>query len=68
MIALVAAACARAGGDAPIPAPAAAALRSVAQVLNIHWIGDALAAPAGIICPRSAACPRTPRRCAPGRA
>jgi transcriptional regulator with XRE-family HTH domain len=68
MIALVATACARAGGDAPIPAPAAAALRSVAQVLNIHWIGDALAAPAGIICPRSAACPRTPRRCAPGRA
>jgi hypothetical protein len=60
-------ACRRAGGDAPIPQAASAALHSVAQVLNIHWIGDALAAPAGVICPRSGACPRTPRRCGAGR-
>jgi len=36
-------------------------------VLNIHWIGDALATPAGIICPRSGGCPRAPRRCAASR-
>jgi len=67
IIAEVALACARGGGDAPIPATAVAALRTVAQVLNIHWIGDALDMPAGIICPRSGSCPRTPRRCAAGR-
>ena len=67
LVAQVAAACARGGGDAPIPAVAADALRSVSQVLNIHWILDALATPAGIICPRSGACPRAPRRCGAGR-
>jgi transcriptional regulator with XRE-family HTH domain len=61
-------ACRRGGGDAPIPRAADAALRSVSQVLNIHWIEDALAAPAGVICPRSGACPRAPRRCGAGRA
>jgi transcriptional regulator with XRE-family HTH domain len=66
IIAEVAHACARGGGDAPIPAVPVAALRTVAQVLNIHWIRDALATPAGIICPRSGSCPRTPRRCAAG--
>jgi transcriptional regulator with XRE-family HTH domain len=64
----VAAACQRGGGDAPIPAPAAEALRAVSRVLNIHWIADALESPAGVICPRSGACPRTPRRCSAGRA
>jgi transcriptional regulator with XRE-family HTH domain len=67
LAATVSEACRRAGGDAPIPQAASAALHSVAQVLNIHWIGDALAAPAGVICPRSGACPRTPRRCGAGR-
>jgi hypothetical protein len=67
IIAEVALACARGGGDAPIPAAPVAALRTVAQVLNIHWIGDALATPAGIICPRIGSCPRTPRRCAASR-
>jgi transcriptional regulator with XRE-family HTH domain len=60
-------ACRRGGGDAPLPQAADAALRSVSQVLNIHWIEDALATPAGVICPRSGACPRTPRRCGAGR-
>ena len=63
----VAEACRRGGGDAPIPAAATAALQTVSSVLNIHWVHDALASPAGIICPRSGGCPRTPRRCAPGR-
>lgn len=63
----VAEACRRTGGDAPIPAAARAALLSVSKVLNIHWIEDALATPAGVICPRSGACPRSPRRCAAAR-
>jgi transcriptional regulator with XRE-family HTH domain len=63
----VAEACRRSGGDAPLPAPARAALLSVSKVLNIHWIEDALGAPAGVICPRSGACPRSPRRCAAAR-
>jgi transcriptional regulator with XRE-family HTH domain len=49
-------------GEARIPKTAAHALMAVANVLNIAWIGDALAAPARIICPRSARCPR-PERC-----
>ena len=60
-------ACRRTGGDAPLPAAARAALLSVAKVLNIHWIEDALATPAGVICPRSGACPRAPRRCGAAR-
>ncbi len=63
----VAEACRRGGGDGPIPPSARAALESVSQVLNIHWINDALETPAGVICPRSGACPRTPRRCDAGR-
>jgi transcriptional regulator with XRE-family HTH domain len=49
-------------GEARIPKAAAQALNAVANVLNIAWIGDALAAPARIICPRSNRCPR-PERC-----
>ena len=67
IVAAVAEACRRGGGDGPIPPLARAALQSVSQVLNIHWIHDALEAPAGVICPRSGACPRTPRRCDAGR-
>jgi hypothetical protein len=67
IVASVAEACLRGGGDAPIPPAARSALQSVSQVLNIHWIQDALALPAGVICPRSGACPRTPRRCSAGR-
>ena len=68
IVASVSEACQRGGGDAAIPLAAAAALRSVAQVLNIHWIADALESPAGVICPRSGACPRTPRACGTARA
>src|SRR5262250_2210725 len=40
-------------GEARIPKAASQALGTVANVLNIAWIGDALAMPARIICPRS---------------
>jgi transcriptional regulator with XRE-family HTH domain len=49
-------------GEARIPKAATQALTAVANVLNIAWIADALAAPARIICPRSTRCPR-PERC-----
>ena len=67
IVAQVSDACLRGGGDAPIPAEARDALQAVSQVLNIHWIHDALESPAGVICPRSGACPRSPRRCGTGR-
>ena len=49
-------------GQARIPRAATQALGTVANVLNIAWIEDALGAPARIICPRSNRCPR-PERC-----
>jgi hypothetical protein len=54
--------CSHRRGEARIPKAASSALGAVANVLNIAWIGDALAAPARIICPRSNRCPR-PERC-----
>jgi transcriptional regulator with XRE-family HTH domain len=54
-------ACQRGGGAGVIPKDAAAGLRTVAHVLKIGWIADALDTPAQIICPRSAACPRGKR-------
>jgi transcriptional regulator with XRE-family HTH domain len=54
-------------GEARIPKSAVQALDAVANVLNIAWIGDALASPARIICPRSNRCPR-PERCEGARA
>jgi transcriptional regulator with XRE-family HTH domain len=48
-------------GAARIPKTATHALTAVANVLNIAWIADALAAPARIICPRSTRCPRAER-------
>jgi transcriptional regulator with XRE-family HTH domain len=57
----IAAACGRQGGKAPIPAAAARAIGAVGKVLNISWIADALTGPAIVICPRSSACPRSPR-------
>jgi hypothetical protein len=53
-------ACLRHRGTATVPASAASAIRAVGGVLNIAWVGDALEAPASVICPRSNACPRTP--------
>jgi len=67
LIAEVDAACRRGGGRALVPAPAAEKIRTVAHVLNIGWVADALASPASIICPRSTACPRQ-QPCAPQRA
>lgn len=53
--------CRRHGGQGTVPAEAASALRSVGRVLNVAWIADALDGKASMICPRSSACPRTPR-------
>ena len=54
--------CLHRGGEARIPKAPSQALSTVANVLNIAWIADALACPARVICPRSTRCPR-PERC-----
>ena len=64
IVADVADACRRGGGDAPIPDKAASSIRAASQVLNIAWIAAALDSPASVICPRSGACPREPATCA----
>jgi len=56
-------ACVRNHGLATIPVFAASAIKTVARVLNIAWLEDAILNPASIICPRSTNCPRT-ERCA----
>ena len=56
----IADACLHHHGEAKVPDAAAEAIRGVAKVLNIAWVGDALARPARIICPRSTYCPRSP--------
>jgi transcriptional regulator with XRE-family HTH domain len=61
LVAQVADACHRGGGDGKIPAQAADSIRAASQVLNIAWIADALDSQASVICPRSGACPRQPR-------
>jgi transcriptional regulator with XRE-family HTH domain len=66
IVASIADACRRGGGDAAIPTVAAQAMRAVSQVLRIEWIADALDTHATVICPRSNACPREPRRCPAG--
>jgi transcriptional regulator with XRE-family HTH domain len=58
VVASIAEACLHHHGEAKIPKAAAEAIRSVAKVLNIAWVEDALANPARIICPRSTHCPR----------
>src|SRR5258707_4120520 len=63
MVAAVAEACRRGGGDGVIPDEAAAGIRAASQVLNIEWIAEALDSPASVICPRSGACPRQPQGC-----
>lgn len=60
IVAAIAAACGRHGGQATIPAAASRALRAVGKVLDIAWIEEAIEQPASVICPRSTACPRTP--------
>lgn len=51
-------ACQKRGGENALPARSAEAIRTVAHVLKIGWVADAIDAPARIICPRSRACPR----------
>ncbi len=65
-IASIAEACQRGRGDGAIPRAAVAQLQTVSHVLNIAWIGEALAKPACVICPRSKSCPRD-RPCATHR-
>jgi transcriptional regulator with XRE-family HTH domain len=59
-------ACRKGGGDAPIPIETKQALQTVSKVLNIGWIGDALAHEATTICSRSNHCPRPPDSCRTG--
>jgi transcriptional regulator with XRE-family HTH domain len=59
LVASVTDACLHHHGEARIPETAAEAITSVARVLNIAWIEDALSVPARIICPRSTHCPRS---------
>jgi hypothetical protein len=56
-------ACRKGGGDAAIPTEAEEALQTVSKVLNIGWIGDALAHDATTICSRSNRCPRPANAC-----
>ena len=56
-------ACKRGHGDGAIPAATVQALTTVAKVLNISWVADALKHPASLICPRSNGCPRQPQSC-----
>ncbi len=66
LIEAILAECLRGASEARAPTAAKAALRSVANVLNIAWIEAALQQPARIICPRSSSCPRA-QRCAGAR-
>jgi transcriptional regulator with XRE-family HTH domain len=50
--------CFHKGGQARIGRAAAEAIRSVANILSIAWVEEALQQPARIICPRSSRCPR----------
>jgi hypothetical protein len=50
IVASIADACRRGGGDAAIPTAAAQAMRAVSQVLRIEWIADALDTHASVIC------------------
>lgn len=54
----IAEACRRGRGEAAIPEEASKSLRTVAHVLNIGWVAEALLLPACVICPRSQSCPR----------
>jgi hypothetical protein len=63
LIGLVAEACRKGGGDAPIPTEAKEALHTVSKGLNIGWIGDALSHEATTICSRSNRCPRPTHAC-----
>jgi transcriptional regulator with XRE-family HTH domain len=63
VVAAIADACNRGGGDGAIPPAAAERIRSASQVLNIAWIAAALDSPASVICPRRGGCPRPQHAC-----
>ena len=58
VVSAVAEACLAGGGQAPVPAMASRAIKSVGRLLNIAWVEASIDNPASIICPRSTACPR----------
>ncbi len=53
--------CVSQGGMADIPKSIKADLASVAKILNIGWLERGIEKPARVICPRSGACPRSPK-------
>jgi transcriptional regulator with XRE-family HTH domain len=59
--------CFHKGGQAKIGRAAAEAIRSVANILSIAWVEEALQQPARIICPRASRCPRQ-GQCGPAQA
>lgn len=54
-------ACGGNGGSAPIPLSIKKELTSVAKILNIAWLERGIDNEVRVICPRSGACPRTPK-------
>lgn len=53
--------CIAEGGSAAVPASIRSTLTSVANILNINWIGRGLKKPAQLICSRGRLCPRKPQ-------
>jgi hypothetical protein len=53
-------ACIANGGSVTIPPDIKKALRQIAKLLNIAWLGRGIEKEARLICPRSGACPRSP--------
>ncbi len=47
------------GGQEALPQELKNSIATVARVLNIQWVEEALASKASIICPRSTSCPRS---------
>ncbi len=47
------------GGQEELPGELKKNIATVARVLNIHWVEEALLNKASIICPRSTSCPRS---------
>lgn len=53
--------CVQNGGMADIPVDVKKDLVRVARILNIGWMERGIEKPARLICPRSSACPRSPK-------
>jgi len=53
--------CSKSGGMAPLPASIKSDLGRVARILNIDWMLRGIEKDVRMICPRSGACPRSPK-------